>query len=134
MESVRSGILTLYILILFLWPGPQRPDKRWEKHYFPLLSSPVNMQAPWQGHSLRSGPSFFHSRQVNLFGLEEPFCLDNKNNEVLLRYNIIVLCPRHLWLSDFYIQPILFCKAPKGSVHTIQTKHNKEAFYTLLWP
>lgn len=121
----------------FLWPGPQIPDKRQEKCSSPPLSSSVNKQAsPWQDHSLSRGAFSFHKGLVNLSGSEEPFCLGNKTNEVLLRQNIIiVLGPENLWTLNFYLQPIfLFCKAPKGCAHRMQTKHNKEAFYTLLWP
>lgn len=96
----------------------------------------MNTQAPGQDYSLSRGTFFFHNRRVNPCGLEEPFCMDNKTDEVLLRHNIIlVFCPEILWTPNFYLQPIiLFCKVPKGSIHTMQTKCNRAEFYTFLWP
>lgn len=104
----------------FLWPTPWSPDKRQGKLSPPLLRDSVSVQASWQGDSLsRVHPSSSTDKWTSLDNLEKPHCLNNKNDGVLVRHNIIIVFfPGNFWIPNSYLESIiLFCQVPKECVH-----------------
>ena len=131
---MKSGLCMHAALVLFFCQDREVLIRDGE--VFPsLLSGSVNTQAPWEGHSSSRGTPFFVTdRWISLDHLEEPHCLNNENDGVLLRHRIIIVFyPGNFWIFTF-IYSLSFFSATFPSDVCIQAKCNKEPFYVLLWP